>query len=185
MILQHTREQLELTVTSFEKLKHVSQIKEFITQYHSIIHDLDRIYNMLKAELRDASHLLSDINKDRKENVVLSYLTQSRNAKEHTIRPVTNVKPEAWTLSVNGPFAYIDHLEVRNGKIIKYKGSPADITITGPEIELIPVSCRGSTYDVPLRTDATGLKMKPLELIDYGIFYYNDKILAIENKPSA
>lgn len=121
---------------------------EFLTAY-------TRFYNALdagKVVSPRSEKWVKQKKAERKDNSLLQYLFQARNADEHGLEPVVIRQAPSLTVG-HGNNIYIENLVVRHGEIINLKGTEDGKPITvrhHPEgARLVSVTNRGISYTPP------------------------------------
>lgn len=109
---------------------------------------------------------------ERRQDEVLAYLKNARDADFHGIEPITRHEPSWLGIGTRGSGGFIDRIVIDRGRI---KMGPmaarnARITIAPASIQLVPVKNRGRTYPVP------GPDRSLISIGDRGLAYYRSKL---------
>lgn len=119
----------------------------------------------------------------RTSDPLLAYLMQARNARDHGVDEVVKHDPGGWGVNPAPGHRglHIKRMEIRNGRIVDYEGSPAKLTVVPSRVVLQPVANRGKTYlpprehlDRPLHDNS------PFSVAASGILYYRALVWEME-----
>lgn len=86
----------------------------------------------------------------RRKDMLLRYLKAARDADNHSIQDLTKMDPGSRSIGFANPRGgYIEHMEIRNGEIVEYRGDPIVVTDTLPHPVALPVKNSGQWYNPP------------------------------------
>jgi hypothetical protein len=111
----------------------------------------------------------------RRSDSLLCYLHHARNVDQHTVADAVESTPASYGIAipVMPGGTYIDHLEIRGGQVVSYRGNaPIQRTYTPARIALLAVTDRGVTYQPPTNHMGVPLKAQtPLIAAELGVKY--------------
>ena len=110
----------------------------------------------------------------RRKDMLLRYLKQARDADNHSIQEVAEIKPAHTTMNfANSGGGYIERMEIRNGKIVHYEGDPMIVESHPPTVEAVRVKNHGKWFNPP--TQHLGDRVEsthPAHVGELGIAFY-------------
>lgn len=177
--MQPTQE-LHKAEQQVELMSQARTLDDFEQHWKQYLHSLERVWSKAEAHFRQYSSwdgLKGKYVKLRKEDPLLSYLTNARGAEEHTVKEIT--RRELGGLTINpatGNSMFIESLVIQNGTIVELK-SPDTLRIDFiPErVCLEPISNRGRSYPPPI--EHLGKPVNTLDVISLaklGAQFYRD-----------
>jgi hypothetical protein len=116
----------------------------------------------------------------RREDPLLRYLKQCRDADNHSIQDLAAVEPGSWGINpAFGNTLHINRLEIRNGRIAHYSGSPIKIEVMPPQPIVVRVKNHGEWHDPPkIHLGKSVNTANPLFLARAGLDFYEGYIEA-------
>jgi hypothetical protein len=118
----------------------------------------------------------------RKKDMLLRYLKQARDADNHSVQDLAQIKPGGRGIRfVNPKGGYIKHMEINNGEIVRYEGDPIVVEEIPSTIAAVSVKNSGEWYNPP--TSHLGkpvVSQHPLELAVLGHAFYEGYLNEIE-----
>ncbi|HEY8099639.1 MAG TPA: hypothetical protein VIF82_02705 [Burkholderiaceae bacterium] len=110
----------------------------------------------------------------RRSDPLLSYLVNARGADEHTINEIIGRDPGGIGINAaEGNSLYIEHMEIKNGKIFIQSPQKIRIDFLPARTTLLPITNRGRTYPIP--TSHLGNFVDPMNVIavaELGVQFY-------------
>lgn len=148
------------------ELQSASTLEEARHAWLDFLFDIERVWNKLQAHYSKSPKWggwCSPYVKARKQDQLLQYLQQARNAEEHTLDETTALVPGRVTgiqsAMPNKP-VHIESLQIHRGSM-RLEAAPGtlEILVSPPQMVLQPAKNRGVAYAVPTshlgrRTDA-------------------------------
>lgn len=119
----------------------------------------------------------------RKKDMLLRYLKQARDADNHSIQDLTEVKPGQMTINFPSGSGRIDYLHIDNSRVVSYAGSPMIETVTPPHPVAVSIKNNGEWYNPP--TSHLGKNVPnhhPITIAELGIAFYSKYIEEVESK---
>lgn len=110
----------------------------------------------------------------RRKDMLLKYLKQARDADNHSIQEVAEVKPGHTTMNfVNPKGGYIHRMQIRNGQLAHYEGDPMIVENHPPRVEAVPVKNHGKWINPPTQhLEKRVESLHPAHLGELGIAFY-------------
>jgi len=110
----------------------------------------------------------------RRKDMLLKYLKQARDADNHSIQEVAEVKPGHTTMNFANPKGgYIHHMEIRNGQLAHYEGDPMIVEKHPPRVEAVRVKNHGKWFNPPTQHLEEPVESPhPAHLGELGIAFY-------------
>ena len=134
-------------------MRSAKNLDEFEEHWKEFLHRLERVWNKTKAHFSRSPKWhgwVSKYENTRKNDPLLSYLTNARGAEEHTVNEITGREPGGIGInSAQGNSLYIESLEQRDGAIFIKSPQQLKIEFRPARTNLLPVTNRGRTYPVP------------------------------------
>ncbi len=166
-----------------ERLKDAQDRIEFESAWNALITSLNTVYSVLEQSAKGHPKSYAWFGKQkhvRRTDEALSYLHHARNANEHGIKEVLELRTGGIGIGHPSGSAYIKELKVGRNGIEKLEGwgpggTPLDVRAYPSKIVLVPVFDCGVQFDPPSTflgeplVDATplGLSAKVLEHMTY------------------
>lgn len=188
MNLEAAKKELNAAKRSLENMKSAPSYDIFEEEWRDLLNCLEKVWN--KTE-RGCQHVINKFqpwqgkySSLRKKDMLLRYLKQARDADNHSIQEVAEIKPGHRTMNfVNPRGGYIKHMEINGSEITHYEGDPMIVTDHPPSIEAIRVKNSGSWYNPPTSHLDEKIKSKhPVVLADLGIRFYEQFLNETERK---
>ncbi len=124
--------------------------------------------------------------RDRKKDALLKYVKHARNSDNHSIQETMQIADESSSMYVEGGpgVTHIENLEIRNGKLVSYKGNrPLVIENLPKRIELVRIQDSGKWYNPPKTHKLIKLLWPaPLDVATLALEYYRDFVKQAEDK---
>jgi len=169
-------------------MKSAKSFEVFEEEWRDFLNCLEKVWT--KAE-RSCQHVRSTFQPWqgkytalRRKDMLLRYLKQARDADNHSIQEVAELKPGHKTMNfVNPKGGYIKHMEIRGGNIVHYEGDPMIVVDHPPTVEAIRVQNSGNWYNPP--TTHLGRKITsrhPVVLAELGLNFYETFVANAEKK---
>lgn len=175
--------ELEKARLEIELMRASKNLREFEEHWKEYLGRLRRVWNKASDEFRRNpkwNGWKGSYEQERKNDPLLSYLINARNADEHTIGEITEqVSGGIGINPATGSSLYIEKMEINNNSIsIK---SPQDIRVDfiPARVKLLPVTNYGRVCAVP--THHLGNTVNPenvIVLAELGIQYYARFLMA-------
>lgn len=176
--LKKPLEELEKAKSYLNSMRSAKSLEEFEEYWKSYLSRLERVWNKFLAAYKNhpkwhgwgGKHI-----KVKKDDPLLSYLTNARGADEHTIAEIT--EKSSGSMTINPAFGRVwnpERIEINRGVVKIDSAEPYKITFTPAKIRLLPVINRGVTFPVP--TSHLENPVDPNNIIaiaELGIAYYN------------
>jgi hypothetical protein len=172
---------LTKTIASAEAMRTAKTFMEFDAAWSDFLVAAHRIFSKLEqgAKISEKSKTwYEDQRHERLTDPLLAYIHRARNADEHGIERITEVKPGGIGIGSKGS-THIKRLVIGGGRIEgETSGDPLVITITPTSARLIAVTDRrGNVYNPP--TEHQGIHLEdtsPLAIAELAISHMRNMI---------
>ncbi len=171
---------LTKAIASAEAMRTAKTMVDFGTAWSDFLLAAGRIFAKLEqgAKISGRSKAWFGRQKhQRQTDPLLAYIHHARNADEHGIERITEVKPGSIGIGSKGA-THIKRLIIGGGRIEgETSGDPLVIAITPATATLIPVTDRGNVYKPP--TEHQGIPLEdtsPLAIAELAISYMRNMI---------
>ena len=116
--------------------------------------------------------------------MLLRYIKQARDADNHSIQEVAEIKPGHRTMNfVNPRGGYIKHMKIVGGNLVHYEGDPMIVKDHPPTVEAVRVKNSGNWYNPPgTHLDKKLATHHPVEIAEHGLRFYEDFLNEAEKK---
>lgn len=179
------RSELEKCADLLAQLEQASSISEFEDLWQRLLGHLERVWNKCQSHFSKSpkwNGWKGRYETQRRQDALLSYLTNARGAHEHTVGDITARVPGSVQIGA-GPGGYAHVRSLRIGP----KGVEGDwdgdlaVTFSAARIDPLPVKNRGRDYPVP--TSHLGKALESTSVISLGragFSYYRDLVSKAE-----
>lgn len=109
-VLEQAKERLEIAESHFATLKAARDYKEFRIAWTQFLLALNSVFSKLEQGVKGCSKSdpwFGQIKGQRRKDQLLQYLHQARNADEHGIRPVSELKSGGFSIGKGGESVHI------------------------------------------------------------------------------
>jgi len=188
MSLNAAKKELAAAKRALESMKNATSFDVFEEEWRDLLNCLEKLWNKVE---RGCQHERStfqpwqgQFSNLRRKDMLLRYLKQARDADNHSIQEVAEVKPAHRTVNfANRDGGYIEHMEIRNGEVVQYRGDPVVVTDHPPVVEAIKVKNSGNWYNPPTsHLDTLVQSRHPVVLGKLGIQFYESYLNEAEEK---
>ncbi|WP_046004029.1 hypothetical protein [Pseudoalteromonas rubra] len=188
MTLKAAKAELRSAKRAIENMKSADNFEIFEEEWRSFLNSLEKVWN--KAE-RGCQHCRNtfqpwqgQFSKDRRKDQLLKYLKQARDADNHSIQEVTEVKPGHRTMNfVNPNGGHIKDMRIVNGQVVHYEGDPMIVADHPPTVVALKIKNSGNWYNPPREHMGVALKSThPVEIAELGLTYYQSFLDKAEEK---
>jgi hypothetical protein len=148
------REEAGKAAQKIAEIREAKTLHEIADLWSGFLTHIQRSYTKLRIACRSgpSKGWCDNVFQTRNADALLNYVLHARNADEHGVAEVTEVKPGSIAINPKqGNSLEVDHLEIRRGGIAMGPklAANAKVTLTPGEVLLAPVRDRGIVYDVP------------------------------------
>lgn len=165
-------------------------IEDLEDEWKNFLNSIEKVW--VKAE-RSCQHIRNEFQpwqgkfaRERKKDALLKYIKHARNSDQHTLAEGMQKKDASSSMYVEGGqgVTHIERLEIRDGKLIEYKGNkPLIIENLPNRVELLRVKDSSKWYNPPRSHKQVKLLWPaPVDVAVLGLEYYRDFINKIETK---
>lgn len=168
-------------------MKSAQSFQEFESEWKNCLNAVEKIW--VKAE-RACQHVRNEFQpwqgrfaRERKKDPLLRYLKHARNVDQHSIQEcMTRKQAERRLGPAYGNTWHINHLEIRNGEVVSYRGDkPLLVTDLPNRIELLPVKDRTKWFNPPSMHKGQKLFWAaPVTIAELGLEYYRSFLVQVE-----
>jgi len=176
--LDAAKKELESARRALKLMKNTESFDIFDEEWRDFLNCLEKLWN--KTE-RGCQHVKNKFQPWqgkytalRRKDMLLRYLKQARDADNHSIQEVAEVKPGRRTMNFANPGGgYIKSMSIRNGQIEHYEGDPMIITDHPATIEAIKVKNSGKWYNPPnTHLNQPVISHHPIVIAELGLSFY-------------
>ncbi len=174
--LTNSRKELEASRRALKRMKDANNFSDFEEVWQDLLARLEKCWNKTKGAFDDGGFAPWRGRHDERRSTdpLLRYLTQARNAEEHTVRETLESIPSRVLVGAPpGEAMYLGHMEVNNGTFKVSPDSSVRIQFIPEGARLVPAVNRGVPYLPP--TEHFGKKLDnadPMTVAELGIQYY-------------
>jgi hypothetical protein len=148
------REEVEKAAQKIAEIRRAKTLQEIAELWSGFLTDIQRSYTKLRIACRSgpSKGWCDSVFSIRNADELLSYVLHARNADEHGVAKITDVKHGSMSINPKqGNSLEIDHLEIGPERIVMgpKMAANAQVTFTPGEILLVSVRDRGVVYNVP------------------------------------
>jgi len=176
--LKAAKKELESARRALELMKTATSFELFDEEWRDFLNCLEKIWNKAERGCQQVKNKFQPwqgkYTNLRRKDMLLRYLKHARDADNHSIQEVAEIKPGHRSINFANPRGgYIKKMEIRNGEIAHYEGDPMIVRDHPPTIEAVKVKNSGKWYNLP----STHLGKKvvsnhPVLLAELGLDFY-------------
>lgn len=176
---RHSRIELARAEAALQAMEVSEDLEAFERHWQDFLHRLERVWIKCKAQYKSSSRWQGwsgQIVGLRRNDPLLSYLKNARDADQHTLSAITARSPSELTLTAGGPQgrALIKRLTIdRDGQLAMEGDGELNVVFRPEQTRLMPVVNRGRPYPVP--RSHLGRPINPedvLAVADAGFSFY-------------
>jgi len=171
-------QELKLAKEQIEAMRQAASLDEFEEGWKEFLRRLERVWYKATSHYSKSpkwNGWKGRFVQERKKDPLLSYLTNSRGADEHTVGEITGRDPGGIAINpAEGTGLYIEKMEINNGVINLKTPQQIRVDFIPEKMKLLPITNHGRIYDVPI--EHLGSKINPknvIEIAEIGISYYS------------
>jgi hypothetical protein len=188
--LYHAKRELASAEKAIGRMSGAQSIEDLEDEWKNFLNSIEKVW--VKAE-RSCQHIRNEFQpwqgkfaRERKKDALLKYIKHARNSDQHTLAEGMQKKDASSSMYVEGGqgVTHIERLEIRDGKLIEYKGNkPLIIENLPNRVELLRVKDSSKWYNPPKSHKQVKLLWPaPVDVAVLGLEYYRDFINKIETK---
>ena len=188
--LHHAKRELIAAEKAIERMTKSDSIEDLEDEWKNYLNAIEKCW--VKTE-RSCQHVRNKFQpwqgnfaKERKKDPLLKYIKHARNSDQHTIQESMEKKDASSSMYVEGGpgVTHIEQLEIKNGKLVEYKGNkPLIIENLPNRVELLRVKDGNKTYNPPKsHKEIKLLWPAPVDVAVLGLEYYRDFVGQVEQK---
>jgi len=188
--LYHAKRELASAEKAIRRMSGAQSIEDLEDEWKNFLNSIEKVW--VKAE-RSCQHIRNEFQpwqgkfaRERKKDALLKYIKHARNSDQHTLAEGMQKKDASSSMYVEGGqgVTHIERLEIRDGKLIEYKGNkPLIIENLPNRVELLRVKDSSKWYNPPRSHKQVKLLWPaPVDVAVLGLEYYRDFINKIETK---
>ena len=185
--LKHSKAELWAASRAINSMCEAQNMEEFEAEWKVFLSSLEKVWNKVERVCQPHRATFQpwqgQFQALRKKDMLLRYLKQARDADNHSIQDSTKLEPGYMTLGHVGGSGYINNLEIRNGVVVNYQGSPMVQEIYPPSPIAVPVQNNGVWYNVPTSHLGEAVEsVHPVDIANLGLAFYADFVEKVEKK---
>lgn len=186
--LKHPKSNLIAARRSLERMKNAESFDSYEIEWREFLGSLEKAWNKVERACQPMRASFQPwqgrYHSLRKKDMLLRYLKAARDADTHSIQDLTKMEAGRREMNfVNPSGGYIEHMEIRDGQIVEYRGDPMTVRDTPPRPVALPVKNDGHWYNPP--TSHIGQPITdqhPTRLAELGLVFYEKFIREVEMK---
>ena len=188
MSLNAAKAELRSADRSLSNMKAAPNFEIFEEEWRDFLNCIEKVWNKTERgcqSFRDKFQpWQGQFSRERKKDALLKYVKQARDADNHSIQEVAEVKPGSRTIDfVNPKGGYIESMKIVNGNILEFKGDPIVVQDHPPTVVALKVKNNGNWYNPPREHKGVQLKTQhPVEIAELAINYYRNLVTEAEAK---
>jgi len=154
-VARHSRIELSRAAAAQQAMEASENLEAFERHWQDFLHRLERVWIKCKAQYESSFRWQGwsvQIVRLRRNDPLLSYLKNARDADQHTVTAITARRPSELTLTAGGPQgrALIKRLTIdKNGQLAMEGVGVLNVVFRPEQTRLLPVVNRSRTYPVP------------------------------------
>jgi hypothetical protein len=178
--LDAAKKELESARRAVQLMKSAESFDLFDEEWRDFLNCLEKLWN--KTE-RGCLHVKNKFqpwqgkcSSLRRKDMLLRYLKQARDADNHSIQEVSEIKPSHRAMNfANSKGGYIKKMVISNGQVEHYEGDPMVVTDHPATIEAIKVKNSGNWYNPPsTHLGKPVTSTHPAVLAELGLSFYDN-----------
>lgn len=186
--LKHPKSNLTAARQSLERMKNAETFESYEIEWREFLGHLEKVWNKVERACQPMQAKFQPwqgrYHSLRKKDMLLRYLKAARDVDSHSIQDLAKMEVGRREMNfVNPRGGYIEHMEIRGGEIVTYRGDPMLVKDTPPHPIALPVKNNGSWYNPP--TSHLGQPIAdqhPSRLAQLGLEFYEKFVLEAEAK---
>lgn len=189
IILKESRKELEFASKELEAIIRSTSLVDFELHWKNFLQKIENVWVKSERECQGVKNTFQpwqgQYTRLRRNDPLLSYLKNARDADNHSIQELINNTVKGLTISPAIPGNHpITGLTIINNKVVNYKGSVPLLVQSETRIECVSIRNNGVIY--PLPTYHRGQLIKdnhnPVNLAKLGLSFYKQYLSDIEDK---
>lgn len=187
--LPQARAELRAAGQALERMKASSSFQEFEDSWKEFLGAVEKVWTKTERECQRVRSKFQPwqgkFAKARRNDPILRYVHHARNVDQHTIHEIVEHQPGHMTLNpLGGGSWHIDHLEIRNGQVVNYRGDKPMVQQIHPgRTELLKVLDCGVYYLPPTEHLGRPLQRRdPIAVGELALAYYTAFVSEAESK---
>lgn len=178
---------LDRVKVQFDLLRSSKTLAEFEENWREYLQRLERVWHKANDQYRRSPSWRGWMGKYktlRDQDPLLRYLTNARNADEHSIQDITKQLPGGVGIRpAEGNVLIVKEMRIENGKWWINSPSPITIVFSPAKTRLLPVENRGVRYPVPdLHLGSALNSNNVIEIAERGLSFYENFLVEAEAK---
>ncbi|MBO0162590.1 hypothetical protein J0692_10140 [Vibrio alginolyticus] len=170
-------------------MKSASNFEIFEEEWRDFLNCIEKVWNKTERGCLSFREKFQpwqgQFSRDRRKDALLKYVKQARDADNHSIQEVAEVKPGSKTIGFankkNG--SHIESLKIVNDNIVEYKGDPLIVQDHPPTVVALKVKNNGNWFNPPREHKGQPLKTQhPVEIAELALAYYQNFVTEAEAK---
>ncbi|MEZ8955719.1 hypothetical protein [Vibrio cyclitrophicus] len=188
MSLNAAKAELRSADRSLHNMKTAKNFEIFEEEWRDFLNCIEKTWNKTERGCQSVRNKFAPwqgkFTKERKKDSLLKYVKQARDADNHSIQEVSEIKPGNTTMNfVNPKGGYIESMRIVNGNIVEFKGDPMIVRDNPPTIVALKVKNNGNWYNPPREHKGQQLKTQhPVEIAEIALSYYKNFVADAEEK---
>jgi hypothetical protein len=185
--LQKVREELEEARAVLQEMREAHDLASYEKAWKLFLIHLERVWYKLCHHLSKSPKyknwsVIDHVKQLRKNDSLLSYLTNARAIDEHTVEEITERQPGGIGINpASGNELYIEHMTINRGNIFIKSNQPIKIDFIHEKLKLKSITNWGRMYKPPKTYLGNPIKgTEPIDVAEAGLNFYEDLIKKAE-----
>jgi hypothetical protein len=186
--LKPARMEMTAATKAIVAMKAAKSMDEFESEWRQYLNAIEKLWQKVERccqhERAAFQPWQGSYQRLRKNDMLLRYLKQARDADNHSIQDVAEIQPRRRAYRFVSPQGgFIKRLEFRNGEVAHYEGDPMTVEETLPHPVAVKVKNNGVWFNPPTsHLDQPVPNHHPVLLAELGIKFYGDYLREVERK---
>ena len=176
--LKHSRAELTAAERAIDAMRQAPTLEEFEAEWRDFLNHLEKAWIKVERACQPQAAAFQPWQgmylRLRKKDMLLRYLKQARDADNHSIQDIAEVKPGSQSYRfINPSGGHIKRMEIVDGVVRHYEGDPMTVEIRPPEPVAVRVQNRGEWFNPPTsHLDQPVESQHPVYLAELGLRFY-------------
>lgn len=178
--LKQARGELTAAHKAIAAMKLAQTMDEYEAEWRAFLNCLEKLWVKLERSCQPFKDVFQPWQAEdatrRRDDELLRYLKAARHADNHSIQDVAKLNPGFQALRFTNPNGtYIEHMSIKDGKIVEYRGDPVTIEVVAPHPAAVRVMNSGVWFEPPtMHLGKPVTTAHPTELAELGLKFYSE-----------
>lgn len=188
MSLEKAKHELKAAETAIERMTKAKDFNDYETEWKNFLTALERVWKKTELackEYRGFQPYQGKYKRLRRQDELLRYLKNARDAEEHTILPTMIKQNEMvqFGLAAGASYGYIEKLRIEDGQVIENISHGIEVRSIPEGMALTQFENRGTTYNIPnIHLGNMIDSDSPEKVALLGLRFYRDFVRRVEQR---